>query len=161
MKPIVCEDTGETVHSYAEYLQTEHWRGVREAFFRRNKRTCADCGATGIPIQLHHLHYSNIGKERDEDLRPLCDSCHESWHHADSRPKNPRKHGKRSRKTTRQKRRERKLNRKKKGTPKNEDVLLNMYDSLQRSQRKHWTEDRARRLRWIRESLRAKHHISV
>jgi 5-methylcytosine-specific restriction endonuclease McrA len=36
---------------------------------------CESCGRRRH-LQLHHLHYDTLGRERIEDLRLLCDDCH-------------------------------------------------------------------------------------
>ena len=58
------------------YLQSDHWRSVKSRF---EGVPCVCCGATE-KIELHHVTYCRLGKERDEDLRPLCSECHE-WVH--------------------------------------------------------------------------------
>jgi hypothetical protein len=33
-----------------------------------------------MPVQVHHLTYENIGREKDEDLLAVCERCHRSFH---------------------------------------------------------------------------------
>ncbi len=42
---------------------------------------CADCGATGVMLDVHHIVYlSNWGTNRQENLVTLCRACHEKEH---------------------------------------------------------------------------------
>jgi len=64
---------------YSEYLQSKHWKELRKRFYKKNKKVCSVCGATK-KIQLHHLTYIRLGKERLSDLMSVCDSCHHLIH---------------------------------------------------------------------------------
>jgi hypothetical protein len=59
-----------------EYLHTTHWQLLRDEL--RTGR-CSDCGEIGR-TDLHHLTYARIGRERPEDVRELCRTCHQIWH---------------------------------------------------------------------------------
>ena len=76
---IVCADTGEIVPSYGFYLQTEHWRHLRNV-----KRLLGNCEHCGHPIihefDVHHLHYKTIGAEAVTDLMLLHPACHSIMH---------------------------------------------------------------------------------
>jgi 5-methylcytosine-specific restriction endonuclease McrA len=65
--------------SYFAYIGSKEWKKRRERFFRKNGRVCAACESTE-QIQLHHLDYSTLGRERDIDLVPLCKICHREYH---------------------------------------------------------------------------------
>lgn len=41
---------------------------------------CEECGATDVALHVHHLTYVNLGDEKDEDLKVLCEPCHKSKH---------------------------------------------------------------------------------
>lgn len=77
---IYCHDTGEVAGTYQEYLHTRHWRLVKARYRKRHKYQCTKCRSRENGLQLHHLHYRNIGRERDEDLIYLCHSCHVKEH---------------------------------------------------------------------------------
>lgn len=64
---------------YQAWLQTDEWQRIRQEAIERADHCCADCGATRR-LQVHHLHYRNVGAEQPEDLVVLCESCH-SWRH--------------------------------------------------------------------------------
>jgi 5-methylcytosine-specific restriction endonuclease McrA len=76
---IRCADTGEWVPSYEFYLQTEHWRHLRNV-----KRLLGDCEHCGYPIthefDIHHLHYNTLGAESPSDLMLLHPACHKLLH---------------------------------------------------------------------------------
>jgi hypothetical protein len=85
--PVLCEDTKELCYTYSEYLKSNHWHNLRLRYyasklFTKNKRFpsgCHCCGFTGN-LELHHRTYKYIGKERLQDLIPLCRRCHQDTH---------------------------------------------------------------------------------
>jgi hypothetical protein len=66
--------------SYALYLQSEHWHGLRAQALRFAKRRCESCGSRKR-LECHHLVYRNplticaVG-----DIMVLCDRCHGFTH---------------------------------------------------------------------------------
>jgi hypothetical protein len=66
--------------SYLEYLKSDLWKNRRTRFFEKNPRRCIGCGEDQGRIDLHHRTYVRIGQELDQDLVPLCRSCHQSLH---------------------------------------------------------------------------------
>jgi hypothetical protein len=63
---------------YHEYLKTEHWLDFRESMLR-SRDDCQYCDAT-IGLQVHHLTYDYLGRERPSDVLVLCAKCHQAWH---------------------------------------------------------------------------------
>ena len=55
------------------------WSQRKWDYYKTNKKECAVCG-TKENLQLHHKTYTNIGKERDRDLVPLCFYHHKKFH---------------------------------------------------------------------------------
>ena len=64
---------------YALYLQSPHWRETRLVKLRMSGFSCDACGFTH-KLQVHHLTYRNLSKERPGDLMVLCDRCHKLSH---------------------------------------------------------------------------------
>jgi len=66
---------------YSAYLQTEHWKSVRNAVFRRDEYACTRCSSKK-KLQAHHLTYEHIGQEQNylADLITLCSVCHSEIH---------------------------------------------------------------------------------
>lgn len=64
---------GEQVQNYTEYLNSQHWIEFRERYKRIRDWRCAtpECGQTE-ELDLHHLTYERVGKERLDDVVPLC-----------------------------------------------------------------------------------------
>lgn len=63
--------------SYAEYLQSEDWKKIRNEVLEQTP-TCVACA--NVACQVHHLNYSNrvlLGIAR-EYLVPICRGCHEA-----------------------------------------------------------------------------------
>jgi 5-methylcytosine-specific restriction endonuclease McrA len=73
---------------YADYLQTEHWRRLRDRELAARGYRCERCGEHGrrgldgnpVGIQLHHLTYDRLGAELATDLEALCVTCHQAEH---------------------------------------------------------------------------------
>jgi len=69
---------------YREYLASEHWYRKRAAALRAAGYMCSRCGTVGAKrgsgLQVHHLTYARLGDELLEDLRVLCQSCHNAIH---------------------------------------------------------------------------------
>lgn len=67
---------------YEAYRKTAEWRQRRESCLGSYDYRCQVCGCTSWrrPVDVHHLHYRNVGNEKPEDLIPLC-SVHHSLIH--------------------------------------------------------------------------------
>lgn len=74
MRKVKCQ-TGEVFTDYKKYLKSRHWKNIKRKYYSTHDYVCAKCG-WNRNLDLHHLHYRNIGKERMEDLTPLCRRCH-------------------------------------------------------------------------------------
>jgi hypothetical protein len=76
---------------YPDYLKTKHWQRIRAAMMMIHKASCQAEGhyeqfeswyfGGESDIDVHHLHYRNIGNERYADLALLCKDHHKLWHH--------------------------------------------------------------------------------
>lgn len=65
--------------SYQEYLHTEWWFRRRRRALRLAGWKCVRCGDDS-QLEVHHLSYKNLWKERDDDLEVLCSDCHYGKH---------------------------------------------------------------------------------
>lgn len=65
--------------TYQEYIKSHWWAALRKRIFKKRGRKCEVCGATKR-LQLHHLTYERMGRERESDLKILCRHCHELTH---------------------------------------------------------------------------------
>ena len=73
-----------TKTEYREYLSSPEWQGLRKEFLANNN-SCVRCNiprwlaeiAYDQDLNVHHVSYSNLGNEDEEDLEPLCRRCHE------------------------------------------------------------------------------------
>lgn len=64
---------------YKEYLKTDHWRGVKERYYKSKlPQKCYVCGSK--KFDLHHKTYDRIGTEHLRDLVPLCRKHHAATH---------------------------------------------------------------------------------
>lgn len=76
---VLCA-SGEFARTYADYLRTRHWFGVRKVVLRLVP-FCEECGVESVPFEVHHKTYRNIGNEKLDDLQVLCNKCHKAAHH--------------------------------------------------------------------------------
>lgn len=71
--------------TYQQYLESDHWNNLRARFWaskmHRGERWV--CGSSRGRLEVHHRSYRRIGKERLNDLIPLCRDCHEKTHEID------------------------------------------------------------------------------
>jgi len=58
------------------YLRSAHWRARRARAIARAGGSCERCGKPGR-LEVHHVTYERLGRERDRDLRALCHRCHQ------------------------------------------------------------------------------------
>jgi hypothetical protein len=66
---------------YKAYLQSGHWRNLRQQAFDLWGRKCFKCGAEK-ELHVHHLNYGNgdLHAVKVADLRPVCEPCHRVIH---------------------------------------------------------------------------------
>lgn len=65
--------------TYPDYIKGRGWRRRKKEYYKKYGKLCAVCGVTKS-VQLHHLLYEDLGKERDEHLLPLCKLHHQRFH---------------------------------------------------------------------------------
>lgn len=68
--------------TYQEYLASEHWQQVRRHKGLYQRHLCKLCGKSNDEtlLNLHHLTYRRMGKERGDDTAWLCGDCHRIVH---------------------------------------------------------------------------------
>jgi len=72
---------GTEMGNHKNYLQSEHWKRIKQAYMISNRpKECWCCKTKDQPLDLHHLHYQNVGNEQLEDLELLCRTCHAEVH---------------------------------------------------------------------------------
>jgi len=64
---------------YQEYLHTEHWQIVRKLVLERADYQCATC-KNAHNLRVHHLVYTNLWHEYENDVTVLCETCHNLIH---------------------------------------------------------------------------------
>lgn len=64
---------------YTLYMQTEHWKLLRDFALRRTGHSCEECG-THRRLAVHHKTYERLGRESPRDLKVLCKECHRDAH---------------------------------------------------------------------------------
>lgn len=68
---------------YEDFLQTPYWKAVAAKARQGAGYKCQLCGATGVPLIVHHNSYKHHGWEHKyykTDLIVLCEECHETFH---------------------------------------------------------------------------------
>lgn len=71
----------EQFKKYNGYLQSDHWRSLREFKFDESGKLCAFC-ASDKNIHVHHIRYKNLTDCVTSDLCVLCQDCHDDFHFA-------------------------------------------------------------------------------
>lgn len=65
---------------YKAALQSKRWKLLRRIHISENDGKCAQCNSAPLAnetLELHHLTYERIGKEKFSDVILLCRCCHE------------------------------------------------------------------------------------
>ena len=75
--------------SYKDYLQSKHWKKMRRHYCHQSA-LCYACDKRDKPLQLHHIYYTNLGREEARDFIVMCKGCHEHLHNV-LRDKFPKK----------------------------------------------------------------------
>jgi 5-methylcytosine-specific restriction endonuclease McrA len=66
--------------AYDAYLQTQHWKLVRQRALSMAGHRCQVCYAGSLPLNVHHRTYDRLGHEDPFDLIVLCRQCHSLFH---------------------------------------------------------------------------------
>lgn len=80
--PIDCQIKSNQFMSAEEkqiYLQSDKWKSLCRLVKERDNNKCVISGSTSN-LEIHHLHYLNLGAERLEDLITLSRECHQLQH---------------------------------------------------------------------------------
>lgn len=64
---------------YEAYIASPEWKAVRKRYKEEREWKCYVCGKTE-GLHLHHKTYYRLGREKLEDLVPLCPAHHLAAH---------------------------------------------------------------------------------
>lgn len=64
---------------YNEYLNSPEWGSKKKIVHDKYNDKCGLCESKMF-LQVHHIHYKNVGNENIEDLILVCKTCHEQIH---------------------------------------------------------------------------------
>jgi hypothetical protein len=70
--------------AYQKYLCSPEWWAKRNAVMERANYCCEDCGREARHV--HHLTYIRKFNERLDDLKALCETCHNAIHKPQNTP---------------------------------------------------------------------------
>ena len=65
--------------NYAKYIASPEWKSKSKEIKKDFGDRCRLCNRKGI-LHTHHRTYERLGIEHPEDLIPLCEKCHDSFH---------------------------------------------------------------------------------
>ena len=66
--------------TYREYLQSDHWKTLRQEALQRDGGECVQCGGRDN-LQVNHLRYKNPWEACVlDDVETLCRQCHREYH---------------------------------------------------------------------------------
>jgi len=64
---------------YHQYILSKDWKRKKKNLIKNWQ--CKVCGCRKRKwLNVHHLHYRNLGNEKENDLMVLCQRCHLIWH---------------------------------------------------------------------------------
>jgi hypothetical protein len=61
---------------YYKYLRSPEWKERRKYMLACAENKCQRCGATNVPLDVHHKTYERFKHEWNEDLVVVCEPCH-------------------------------------------------------------------------------------
>ena len=66
---------------YEAHINSLEWKLFRLTVFASRGTNCEACGLSDSGQRhVHHLHYRNLGHEKLEDVKVLCEVCHQKAH---------------------------------------------------------------------------------
>lgn len=77
---------------YNAYLQTDHWKEVRDKALEYAEFACQLCNESDMKLNVHHRTYKNLGNEKPCDVTVLCEECHCNFHKITKLKRNNPKH---------------------------------------------------------------------
>lgn len=82
LSAVVCLSERIFMHSseYLNYIKSHKWKRKREKKLKQVNYRCLayDRGDCKGSLQVHHIHYHNLGRERLSDLQVFCKSHHKN-----------------------------------------------------------------------------------
>lgn len=67
---------------YFKYLESAHWKSLRQQAWKRDDYKCTCCGSPNN-LQGHHVKYRNpLERCTVDDIQTLCQKCHDALHRA-------------------------------------------------------------------------------
>ena len=64
---------------YHHYIKSKAWARKRQTLFAARGKKCEICGS-GLNVEVHHLSYERLGREKLKDLQIVCGNCHRTTH---------------------------------------------------------------------------------
>lgn len=64
---------------YSAYLDSPRWKAFRQWVLIVRGRRCERCGSPSR-LAVHHVTYRRLGHEHLDDVRVLCEACHNALH---------------------------------------------------------------------------------
>lgn len=71
-------DFFKTRGEHKAYLKSDTWKKTRDKVHTKSQRKCEMCGKAASAV--HHIRYSEPGKEHQSHLISVCNSCHRGLH---------------------------------------------------------------------------------
>jgi 5-methylcytosine-specific restriction endonuclease McrA len=78
-KPVKISKRKRKPSRYTAYIESKYWEDRKNKYYQIHGKKCSVCGSTRY-VSLHHLDYTRLGDELDEDLVAACWSCHKKFH---------------------------------------------------------------------------------
>ena len=62
------------------YMRSDTWNKLRKSVLKRDNYSCQGCNIEDVSLEVHHITYKRLYKERKSDLVSLCRNCHQEIH---------------------------------------------------------------------------------
>ena len=62
--------------AYRDRINSPEWGKLRSELIDRRGARCERCQDRPLHLEVHHVNYDRIGREREDDLMVLCNRCH-------------------------------------------------------------------------------------
>jgi len=103
----MISDKNMTNRKYQQYLKSKTWREIRAKVIKNAGGKCEICGSRKRLV-VHHMTYRDgLGNEKIENLKCLCEDCHNVKYHNGSPRGLPRKERQKRKKERKRMRKER------------------------------------------------------
>ena len=91
IRPRQADMASKRKRAYWKYLESPHWKALRQEAFKRDGYKCRHCGKSS-QLRGHHKRYrKNLFLCTVKDIETLCEPCHDLFHRTKARLRKERR----------------------------------------------------------------------